>query len=196
MWQSTHYKFELYKSDVVVEGIDISLLASGTMVHEAKMASEMLKAEGVNAEVISINMVKPLDKETILKSVKKTNNVIVCENHNVYGGVYSAIAEMLCQEYPVKCGVIGVNDAFGQVGKYDELLKAYNMTKEDIVKKAKEQLYSDPAAYFLVHCGGRKLAIGDRIDEVHKHILKETKKVPKFRHKKRDAIASLISALS
>ena len=135
-----NYKFKLYKSDVLVEGTDISILASGTMVHEAKLASEMLKLEGINAEVISVNMVKPLDKETILKSVKKTNNAIVCENHNVFGGVYSAIAEMLCQEYPVKCGVIGVNDVFGQVGKYDELLKAYNMTKEDIVIKVKEQL--------------------------------------------------------
>ena len=135
-----NYKFNLFKSDVVVKGKDISILASGTMVHEAKLASKMLEEEGISAEVISINMIKPLDKETILKSVKKTNHVVVCENHNIYGGVYSAIAEMLCQEYPVKCGVIGVNDVFGQVGKYDELLKTYCMTKEDIVRKVKEQL--------------------------------------------------------
>ena len=135
-----NYKFNLFKSDVVVKGKDISILASGTMVHEAKLASKMLEEEGISAEVISINMIKPLDKETILKSVKKTNHVVVCENHNIYGGVDSAIAEMLCQEYPVKCGVIGVNDVFGQVGKYDELLKTYNMTKEDIARKVKEQL--------------------------------------------------------
>lgn len=135
-----NYKFNLSKSDVVVSGEDISILASGTMVHEAKLAAALLKEEGINAEVISINMVKPLDEETILQSVKKTNNVVVCENHNIYGGVYSAVAELLCQKYPVKCGVIGIKDVFGQVGKYDELLKAYNMTKEDIVEKVKEQL--------------------------------------------------------
>lgn len=134
------YKFVLGKSDVLVEGKDISILASGTMVHEAKLASEMLKQVGISAEVISVNMVKPLDKETILKSIKKTNNAIVCENHNIYGGVYSTIAELICQEYPVKCSAVGVNDIFGQVGKYDELLKAYEMTKEDIVKKVREQL--------------------------------------------------------
>lgn len=135
-----NYKFNLLKSDVVVSGEDISILASGTMVHEAKLAATLLKEEGINAEVISINMVKPLDEETILQSVKKTNNVVVCENHNIYGGVYSAVAELLCQKYPVKCGVIGIKDVFGQVGKYDELLKAYNMTKEDIVEKVKDQL--------------------------------------------------------
>ena len=134
------YKFKLFKADVLNEGKDITIIASGTMVHEAKLAQEILKEENISAEVISLNMIKPLDKETILKSVKKTNHVVVCENHNIYGGVYGAVAELLCQEYPVKCGVIGVNDSFGQVGKYDELLKAYNMTKEDIVKKVKEQL--------------------------------------------------------
>ena len=134
------YKFVLGKSDVLVEGKDISILASGTMVHEAILASEILKQDGINAEVISVNMVKPLDKETILKSVMKTQNAIVCENHNIYGGVYSAIAELICQEYPVKCTAVGVKDTFGQVGKYDELLKAYEMTKEDIVKKVREQL--------------------------------------------------------
>ena len=135
-----NYKFTLGKSDVLVEGEDISIFASGTMVHEAKLAAEMLKEEGINAEVVSVNMIKPLDKETILKSIKKTKSAIVCENHNVYGGVFSAIAELICQEYPVKCSTVGVKDVFGQVGKYDELLKAYEMTKEDIVKKVKEQI--------------------------------------------------------
>lgn len=134
------YQFELFKSDVVKTGSDVSILASGTMVYEAKEASKLLEQEGIKAEVISLNMIKPLDKETILNSVKKTNKVVVCENHNIYGGVYSAVAELLCQEYPVKVGTIGINDEFGQVGKYDDLLKAYNMTKEDIVEKVKEQL--------------------------------------------------------
>lgn len=134
------YNFQLFKSDVVLEGKDISIIASGTMVYEAKLAAEMLKNEKISAEVISVNMIKPLDKETILNSVKKTKHVVVCENHNIYGGVYSAISELLCREYPVKCGVIGVNDEFGQVGKYNDLLKAYCMTKDDIVNEVKKQL--------------------------------------------------------
>lgn len=135
-----NYKFELFKSDIVKEGSDISIFASGTMVYEAREAAKLLKQEGIDAEVISLNMIKPLDKETILASVKKTNKAIVCENHNIYGGAFSAVAELLALEYPIKVGVIGIQDQFGQVGKYDDLLKAYHMTKEDIVIKVKEQL--------------------------------------------------------
>ena len=134
------YKFELFKADVVKEGTDITIIAGGVMVAEAMKALEMLAKDGISAEVISINTVKPIDKETILKSVKKTNHVVTCENHNVYGGIYSAVAELLCEEYPVKVSKVGVLDEFGQVGKYTELLKEYNMTAEDIYLAAKQNL--------------------------------------------------------
>lgn len=134
------YKFELFKADVVKEGTDITIIAGGVMVAEAMKAVEMLNKDGISAEVISINTVKPIDKETILKSVKKTNHVVTCENHNVYGGIYSAVAELLCEEYPVKVSKVGVLDEFGQVGKYTELLKEYNMTAEDIYLAAKQNL--------------------------------------------------------
>ena len=131
------YEFKLGKADVVKEGKDISIIATGTMVYEALVAAKELSVEGIDAEVISANTIKPLDEETILASVKKTNKAITCENHNIIGGLYSAVAELLCKEYPVKLKAIGVNDQFGQVGKYDDLLKAYNMTKEDIKKQVK-----------------------------------------------------------
>lgn len=134
------YKFELGKADIVKEGKDISIISTGTMVYEALLASKELEKEGISAEVISVNTIKPLDEATILASVKKTNKAITCENHNVIGGLYSAIAELLCREYPIHLKGIGVNDQFGQVGKYDDLLKAYNMTKEDIKELVKKMI--------------------------------------------------------
>ena len=126
------YEFKLGKADVIKEGKDVTILATGTMVYESLMAAKELAEEGVDVEVISVNTLKPLDEETILTSVKKTNKVITCENHNVIGGLYSAAAELLCREYPLPMKGIGINDEFGQVGTYNDLLKAYNMTKEDI----------------------------------------------------------------
>lgn len=134
------YKFELGKADIVKEGKDISIISTGTMVYEALLASKELEKEGISAEVISVNTIKPLDEATILASVKKTNKAITCENHNVIGGLYSAVAELLCREYPIHLKGIGVNDQFGQVGKYDDLLKAYNMTKEDIKELVKKMI--------------------------------------------------------
>ena len=134
-----NYEFELFKSDVLKEGKDVTIIASGTMVHTSLEAAHDLSSEGIDVEVISLNTIKPLDKDTILKSVKKTNRVITCENHNIYGGVFGAISELLCEEYPVKVTPIGVKDEFGQVGKYNDLAKYYHMTKDDIVKVIKNE---------------------------------------------------------
>lgn len=134
------YKFDINKADVVKEGKDLTIVAAGTMVYESLVAAKELEQEGISVEVVSANTIKPLDEETILTSVKKTNKVITCENHNIIGGLKSAVAELLCKEYPTKLYGIGVNDQFGQVGKYDDLLKAYNMTPEDIKKLIKNIL--------------------------------------------------------
>lgn len=133
-----NYKYEYGKADVVKEGADITIAATGTMVYEALEAAKLLKEEGIEAEVISVNTIKPIDRETILKSVKKTNCVVTCENNNINGGLYSVVSEVLCSEYPVICGAIGVYDEFGQVGKYSDLLEAYHLTPKDIVNKVKE----------------------------------------------------------
>lgn len=134
------YKFELGKADIIKDGNDITILAAGTMVYEALQASNLLKDLGISAELISLNTIKPLDEKTILTSVKKTGHVITCENHNVKGGVYSAVCELLCDKLPMHVGNVAVDDQFGQVGKYNDLLKAYHLEPTDIVEKVKEEL--------------------------------------------------------
>ena len=133
-----NYKYEYGKADVIIKGADITIAATGTMVYEALEAAKILKEEGIESEVISVNTIKPIDKDTILKSVKKTNCVVTCENNNINGGLYSVVSELLCSEYPAVCGAIGVYDEFGQVGKYSDLLEAYHLTPKDIVNKVKE----------------------------------------------------------
>lgn len=135
-----NYQFNLYKSDIVKKGNDVTILATGIMVKEAKEATQMLEDEGISVELISANTIKPLDEKTILESVKKTKHLVVCENHNIIGGLYSATCEMLCGKYPMNVSVVGVKDCFGQVGTYDELLKAYEMTPSDIYKVVKQNL--------------------------------------------------------
>lgn len=132
------YKYEYGKADVIKEGNDVTIAATGIMVYEALEASKILDAEGIKAEVISINTIKPIDAETVLTSVKKTKCVVTCENNNIKGGLYSAVSELLCSNYPAICEPIGVNDEFGQVGKYSDLLKAYKLTPQDIAQKVKE----------------------------------------------------------
>ena len=134
------YKFDLFKADIIEEGTDITIVASGTMVYEAKVAVDELKNKGIKAELISANFIKPLDEKTILNSIIKTKRVLTCENHNVIGGLHSSVCELVCKNYPVKVSAIGVQDEFGQVGKYQELLEAYNMTSKDIIEKVLEIL--------------------------------------------------------
>jgi len=129
-----NYQYRFLKADVLKEGKDVTIIASGTMVYEAQVAAKMLAEKGIDAELISANCIKPLDEETILKSIKKTNKVLVCENHNVIGGLFSAVAELIISKYPVKAKAVGVMDEFGQVGKYQELLEVYHMTPADIAK--------------------------------------------------------------
>ena len=133
-----NYKFALNKADVITKGNDITIVASGIMVAESLKAVLKLKEEGISAELISANTIKPLDEETILNSIKKTNHVVTCENHNVIGGLYSAVSEMLIEKYPLHVDKIAVMDQFGQVGKYSELLSYYHLTSNDkynVVKK-------------------------------------------------------------
>lgn len=135
-----NYKFALHKADVITKGNDITIVASGIMVAESLKAVLKLKEEGISAELISANTIKPLDEETILNSIKKTNHVVTCENHNVIGGLYSAVSEMLIEKYPLHVDKIAVMDQFGQVGKYSELLNYYHLTSNDIYNVVKKNL--------------------------------------------------------
>lgn len=131
------YKFELGKGEVVKEGKDVSIIATGIMVAKALEAAETLKADGIDAEVINISTIKPLDNELVLASAKKTGKVVTAEEHSIIGGLGSAVCELLAEEHPVKVTRIGVKDVFGQSGLPAALLEHYGLTAADIVKACK-----------------------------------------------------------
>lgn len=137
---SEEYEFNLSKASVIRKGNDITIFCSGIMVEEAIKAAKILSEENISAEVINIHTIKPIDKETILQSVKKTRCAVTAENHNIIGGLYSAVCEVLSENCPVPLKPIGVRDKFGQVGKLSDLKEAYKMRAQDIIKAAKEVL--------------------------------------------------------
>lgn len=128
------YEFNLFKADVVKKGYDVTVLASGIMVKEALNAMEVLSKEGVSVELINVHTIKPLDEETILNSLRKTKACVVLENHNLIGGLYSAVSELLCSKLPMKVEKIGVNDRFGEVGKMPYLKEVMGMTTNDVIE--------------------------------------------------------------
>lgn len=132
-----NYKYIYGKADIVKEGKDVTIISTGTMVYETLEANKILTELGIDAEIVSVNTIKPLDVETIVNSIKKTKCVVTCENSNIKGGLYSAISEVVSAECPTYVIPVGVHDEFGQVGKYSELLKAYHLTPDDIVEKVK-----------------------------------------------------------
>ena len=131
------YKFEIGKGVMYREGSDVTIVANGYMVHLALEAADMLKAEGISAEVINIHTVKPLDTELISASAKKTGAVVTAEEHSIIGGLGAAVCESLCESCPVPVLRVGVEDKFGRSGQVPELLEIYGLTAENIVKKAK-----------------------------------------------------------
>ena len=134
-----NYEFNLFKADVLKEGNDVSIFATGITVNESMKAVEILNKREIDTELINVHTIKPIDKETIVSSIKKTKAVVTCENHNIFGGLRSAVAEVMTEEYlcaPFK--YIGVHDCFGEVGKYDYLVKRYKLSADDIVEKTLE----------------------------------------------------------
>lgn len=131
-------KFELGKGNVIKDGTDVTLIATGfVMVPEAIKAAELLEAEGISAAVIDMHTIKPLDNELVLSYAEKTGAIVTCENHQVIGGLGGAVAELLSEERPTFLGRIGAQDKFGQVGDFEFLISAYKMTAADIAEKAK-----------------------------------------------------------
>lgn len=130
------YKFELGKGVTLNEGNDLTIITTGSMVEVAVEACAELKSQGINARLINIHTIKPLDKELIIKAAKETGAIVTAEEHSVIGGLGSAVSEVLSEECPVKVLKVGVQDKFGQSGKPHELFEEYNLTKEEIVKKA------------------------------------------------------------
>lgn len=132
--------FEIGKGIVLEEGKDVTIIAAGFMVHIALQASAMLKEEGIIAEVIDMHTIKPIDKELIISSAKKTGAIVTAEEHNIIGGLGSAVAEVLCEEYPVPMVRVGIKDVFGQSGKPMELVELYGISSKDVADAAKQAI--------------------------------------------------------
>jgi len=133
-----NYKFEIGKAVKLKDGKDVTIFATGVMVYEAVKAAEILAAEGIQAEIINIHTIKPIDKTAIVESVKKTGLAVTCEEHSIIGGLGSAVCEVLSENYPATVKRIGVMDTFGESGKPNELMKKYGLTSDDIVKVCRE----------------------------------------------------------
>jgi transketolase len=129
--------FEIGKAITHGDGKDVTIFATGVMVAEAIKAMEMLKEENINARVVDIHTIKPIDKETIIKCAKETDKLVCIEEHSIINGLGSAIAEVLVDECPKKLIRLGINDTFGKSGKASDLLKYYELTAEDICKNCK-----------------------------------------------------------
>ena len=134
------YKFEIGKGITLKDGKDITIVATGLMVYEAVKAAEALAAEGIDAGVINIHTIKPIDEELIAAAAAKTGLLLTVEEHSVIGGLGSAVADVLAVKQPARLVKIGVNDEFGHSGPAVELLKQYGLCAENIVAKAKEAL--------------------------------------------------------
>ena len=134
------FTFQIGKGEVLQEGDDIAIIATGIMVHEAIEAGNILKEQGIKARVINLCSIKPLDEELILRAAKICKKIITCEEHSIIGGLGDAVSGYLSQVYPTIVRKIGVNDEFGHSGPAKELLKQFGLTSENIVKVVKEIL--------------------------------------------------------
>jgi transketolase len=130
--------FEIGKAQLLREGSDVSVFATGHMVWLALQAAEELASQGVSLEVINIHTIKPLDREAIITSVRKTGKAVTCEEHNVLGGLGESVAAVLAEEFPVKMKRVGVNDSFGESGTPDQLLVKYGLSVEGIKAAVKQ----------------------------------------------------------
>lgn len=127
-------KFEFGKMVQLGNGTDATIFATGVTVSEALKAQEELQEKGINIRVIDVHTIKPIDEETIIKCAKETKRLISVEDHNIIGGLGSAIAEVLTEKYPAKLERMGIKDTFGMSGKAEELMKFYGIDKEAIMK--------------------------------------------------------------
>lgn len=128
------YKFEIGKAVTLTQGNDVALIATGLLVYEALEAAKTLKEKGINARVINMSTIKPLDNETVLKAAKECKFIVTSEEHSIIGGLGGAVAEYLSEVHPTKVIRHGVNDVFGQSGEGNEMLDKYKLRAKDIVE--------------------------------------------------------------
>ncbi|MCM8799797.1 MAG: transketolase family protein [Candidatus Omnitrophica bacterium] len=133
-------KFVFGKGQLLKEGEDVTVIACGLMVYESLQAAKSLVDRNIQVRVINMATLRPLDEELIIDSAKKTKGIVVCEEHSVIGGLASAVDELVSEKLPIKVVRVGIRNRFGQSGEPEELLKEYNLTKEDIEKAVLEIL--------------------------------------------------------
>lgn len=131
--EEASYKFEIGKGVTLKEGKDVTIIGTGLMVSQALEAAEALEAKGINARVVNLHTIKPIDKDIIIKAAKETGAIVTAEEHNIIGGLGSAVAEVISENYPVPLKRIGVEDTFGESGKPAELMEKYGLTSDYIV---------------------------------------------------------------
>ena len=127
-----NHKFEIGKAVLFGDGEDATIFATGVTVVEALKAQENLKSKGINVRVVDVHTIKPIDRDMIVKCAKETKRLISIEDHNVIGGMGSAISEVLTEEYPAKLTRLGIKDTFGKSGKAEELMKYFGITADEI----------------------------------------------------------------
>ncbi|MBR4887556.1 MAG: transketolase family protein [Clostridia bacterium] len=132
------YKFEIGKGVTLRDGMDVTIIATGLMVGEAVKAVKELEAEGIDARLLDIHTIKPIDRELVIKAAKETGRIVTVEEHSIVGGLGEAVSTVLCEECPVPVKKIGVNDVFGHSGPAKDLLKQFGLSAENIVKVTKE----------------------------------------------------------
>ena len=137
---SPSYKFELGKGVTLKDGTDVTIIGTGLMIAHAMEAVKALNDEGINARLINIHTIKPIDKDIIIKAAKETGAIVTCEEHSVIGGLGSAVAEVLCENAPAPMERIGTQDVFGRSGKPNELFEVYHLTPKDIADAAKKAI--------------------------------------------------------
>jgi len=134
------YKFELGKAVTLRKGIEATIIATGIMVDAALEAYNILAEEGIKVRVLNIHTIKPIDEEAIVTAAEQTGLIVTAEEHSIIGGLGSAVAEVVTSNYPVPVMRVGIKDTFGESGKPEELLKAYGLTADEIVKAVKKGL--------------------------------------------------------
>ena len=140
IFDESNYKYELGKGITLAEGTDATIIATGIMVHLALEAKDILKKDGINARVINIHTIKPIDADIIIKAAKETGAIVTAEEHTIIGGLGSAVTEVVSENYPVPVLRVGVQDKFGKSGKPDILMEMYGLTAANIVTRTKEAL--------------------------------------------------------
>lgn len=140
VFHEENYDFKIGKGEVLKEGSDIAIIANGVMTYEAILAAQQLEKEGINARVINIGTIKPIDREIVLAAAKECKKIITCEEHSVIGGLGAAVCEVLEEECPVPVRRIGVQDVFGHSGPMLEVMKEFGLCADNIVKQTKDFL--------------------------------------------------------